>query len=69
AGEVVAGRIIELMKKTSMPNGIGELGFGPADVRDLAASSVRQLRPIANAPRETNLVDIENIFAASINYW
>ncbi len=69
AGEVVAGRIIELMKKTSMPNGIGELGFGPADVRDLAASSVRQLRPIANAPRETNLVDIENIYAAAISYW
>jgi len=68
AGEVVAGRIIELMKKTDMPNGIGDLGFGEADVKPLAASSVRQIRAIDNAPRETNLQDIENIYAAAINY-
>jgi hydroxyacid-oxoacid transhydrogenase len=68
AGEVVAGRIIELMRKTGMPNGIGELGFGAGDVKDLAASSIRQVRAIANAPRETNLVDLENIYAAAISY-
>ena len=68
AGEVVAGRIIELMKKTAMPNGIGDLGFSEGDVKTLAASSVRQTRAIDNAPRETNLQDIENIYAAAINY-
>jgi hydroxyacid-oxoacid transhydrogenase len=68
AGEVVADRIIELMKKTGMPNGIGDLGFGAEDVKALSASSARQLRAIANAPRETNLVDIENIYAAAISY-
>jgi alcohol dehydrogenase class IV len=68
AGEVVAGRIIELMKKTGMPNGIGDLGFGEADVKPLAASSVRQIRAIANAPRETNLQDIENIYADALSY-
>jgi alcohol dehydrogenase class IV len=68
AGEVVAGRIVELMKKSGMPNGIGDLGFGEADVKPLAASSVRQVRAIANAPRETNLQDIENIYAAAISY-
>jgi len=51
-----------------MPNGLEDLGFGAADVKDLAASSARQLRPIANAPRETNLVDIENIYAAALSY-
>ena len=68
AGEVVAGRIIELMKKTGMPNGIGDLGFVQADVKPLAASSVRQIRAIANAPRETNLQDIESIYAAALSY-
>jgi len=68
AGELVAGRIVELMKKTGMPNGIGDLGFAEADIKSLAASSVRQLRPIANAPRETNLQDIENIYAAALSY-
>jgi len=68
AGEVVAGRIVELMKKTRIPLGIGELGFAAADVKPLAASSVRQIRAIANAPRETNLQDIENIYASAISY-
>ena len=68
AGEVVAGRIIELMKKTAMPNGIGDLGFGEADVKPLAASAARQVRSIANSPRETNLQDIENIYADAISY-
>lgn len=68
AGEVVAGRIIELMKNTGMPNGIGDLGFAEADVKPLAASSVRQIRAIDNAPRETNLQDIENIYSAAISY-
>jgi alcohol dehydrogenase class IV len=64
----VAGRVIELMKNTGMPNGIGELGFAEADVKSLAASAVRQVRPIANAPRETNLQDIENIYTAALSY-
>jgi alcohol dehydrogenase class IV len=68
AGELVAGRIVELMNKTGMPNGIGDLGFAKADIKSLAASSVRQLRSIANAPRETNLQDIENIYAAALSY-
>jgi hydroxyacid-oxoacid transhydrogenase len=68
AGEVVSERIIDLMKKTSMPNGIGDLGFSTDDVKSLAESSVRQIRAIANSPRETNLVDIENLYAAALSY-
>ena len=51
-----------------MPNGLNDLGFGANDVKALAASSIRQGRAIANAPRETNLQDIENIYAAALNY-
>ncbi|MCP4188767.1 MAG: iron-containing alcohol dehydrogenase [Gammaproteobacteria bacterium] len=68
AGEVVAGCIIDLMKQTDMPNGLSGLGFGADDIKPLAASSIRQGRAIANAPRETNLQDIENIYAAALSY-
>jgi alcohol dehydrogenase class IV len=68
AGEALAKRLIELMRKTEVPNGLGGVGFGLADVPALAASSARQVRAIANSPRETNLVDIENIYAAAISY-
>ncbi len=69
AGEIVSGRIIELMKNTGMPNGLADLGFSAEDVKPLAASSIRQGRAIANAPRETNLQDIENIYASALNYY
>lgn len=68
SGEALAKRLIELMQKTGAPNGLGGVGFGQADVAALAASSARQVRAIANSPRETNLVDIENIYAAAISY-
>ncbi len=68
SGEALAKRIIELMQKTGVPNGLNDVGFGPADVPALAASTARQVRAIANSPRDTNLVDIENIYAAAMSY-
>ena len=69
AGEVLSKRMIELMQQTRMPNGLSGVGFGSADIKAMAASSVRQARAIANAPRESNLVDLENIYADAISYW
>ncbi len=68
SGEALATRLIELMRKTGVPNGLSGVGFGPADVPALAASSSRQIRAIANSPRETNLVDIENIYSVAMSY-
>ena len=68
SGEILAKRLIGLMQKTGAPNGLGGVGFAPADVPALARSSARQARAINNAPRETNLVDIENIYSAAISY-
>jgi alcohol dehydrogenase class IV len=68
SGEALALRLIELMRKTGVPNGLSGVGFAPADVPALAASSARQVRAIANSPRETNLVDIENIYSAALSY-
>ncbi len=56
------------MRKTGVPAGLQAVGFAPDDVKALAASSARQVRAINNAPRETNLVDIENIYAAAMSY-
>jgi alcohol dehydrogenase class IV len=68
SGEALAARLIELMRKTGVPNGLSGVGFAAADVPALAASTSRQIRAIANSPRETNLVDIENIYSAAMQY-
>jgi len=69
AGEVLSKRLIELMRATDIPNGLGGVGFTAEHVSALAESSSRQKRAIANAPRESNLVDIENMYSGAINYW
>ena len=69
AGEVLSKRLIELMRDTHMPNGLGGVGFDQSHVKALAESSVRQGRAIANAPRDSNLVDIENMYSNALSYW
>jgi len=69
AGEVIKNRFIELMRACKIPNGLSGVGFGADDVKALAESSIRQHRAIANAPRDSNLVDLENIYSAAISYW
>jgi len=69
AGEVLSKRLIQLMKDTHMPNGLSELGFTQKDITPMAESSFRQQRAIKNAPRESNLVDMENMYQSAMSYW
>ena len=69
AGEVLSKRLIELMKATNMPNGISAVGFDETRLDALTNSSIRQGRAIANAPRESNQVDIENMYRGALTYW
>lgn len=69
AGEVVAERIVALMRATGMPNGLGGVGFDAADAAALAASALRQRRAIGNAPRALDADAAAGIFAAAMRYW
>ncbi len=69
AGELVATRLIELMRDSRMPNGLNGIGFGRNNIQALAKSSIRQARAIQNAPKVANLTDMENIYADALNYW
>lgn len=69
AGEVVATRIVEMMRATRLPNGLRGIGFTADDADALAGSAIRQHRPIANAPRETNRDDAAEIFKNAMSYW
>ena len=69
AGEVVATRIIDLMRATQLPNGLRGIGFSPEDAGALTDSAIRQRRAIANAPRETSRDDTLKIFSDAMSYW
>jgi len=69
SGEVLSARLIELMRATGMPNGLSALGFDDSHVAPMAASCLRQARAIANAPREADLVDLENLYRGALTHW
>ena len=69
SGEVLAERLISLMKSTGGPSGLENLGFTTEQTDQLAESAFRQKRAIDNAPRDSNLVDVTNIFANARGYW
>jgi hydroxyacid-oxoacid transhydrogenase len=69
AGEALAGRVVEMMRATGMPNGLSDLGFTLADVDALATGSEPQYRVIRNAPKEVSREDLKNLFSAAMRYW
>ena len=69
AGEALAGRVVEMMRATGMPNGLSDLGFTLADVDALATGSEPQYRVIRNAPKEVSREDLKNLFRAAMRYW
>lgn len=69
AGEVLAGRIIELMRATGMPNGLTALGFDEAHLDALATGAEPQYRVIKNAPIDVGRDEIRSLFRAALRYW
>jgi alcohol dehydrogenase class IV len=69
AGEVLAGRVIELMQATAMPNGLTALGFGEAHLDALATGAEPQYRVIKNAPKDVSRDDLTDLFRAALRYW
>lgn len=69
AGEVVAEKLIAMMKATGIPNGISGVGYGEGDLEALAAGAWAQQRLITNAAREVSQQDLGGLFRAALRYW
>jgi hydroxyacid-oxoacid transhydrogenase len=69
AGEILAGAIIEMMRKTGMPNGLRALGFGEADVDRLVEGTIPQHRVTKLAPKPASSEDLRRLFLDSMEIW
>jgi alcohol dehydrogenase class IV len=69
AGEVLSGQIVELMKATAIPNGLGGVGYGEDDIPALTAGAFPQQRLLANAPRAIDRDTLAGLFRGALNYW
>ena len=69
AGEVLASVMIDLMRKTGIPNGLGAVGFTPDDVDELAAGTLPQHRVTKLSPRPADIGDLKQLFLDAMRYW
>lgn len=69
AGEVLARRLIELMRATGIPNGVAGVGYGERDVEALSEGAFAQQRLLTNAPREVGRDDLGGLFRGAMRYW
>ena len=69
AGNVLADRVIGLMRATAMPNGLTALGFDASHLDALATGAEPQYRVIRNAPKDVGRDDIKSLFSAALSYW
>lgn len=69
AGELLFGRLVDLMRQTGVPNGLRGLGYGPDDVSQLVAGTLPQHRVTKLSPRPFDERDLEQLFLDSMSYW
>ena len=69
AGEVLADRIIRMMRDTDMPNGIAALGYGGGDIAALAKGAYAQQRLLSNSPVEVGEDDLQALYRGASSYW
>jgi hydroxyacid-oxoacid transhydrogenase len=69
AGELLAGAIVDLMRRTGMPNGLAAVGFSADDAEALAAGAFAQRRLTQLAPRAVSEVDLRELFLGAMRYW
>lgn len=69
AGDLLAERVIELMRRSGVPNGLQGVGYSDADVEALTDRAVPQARLLVNSPRPIAREDLRGFFKAAMRYW
>ena len=69
AGEMLADAVIDLMKKTGMPNGLSAVGYTKADVDRLVEGTLPQHRVTKLCPRPFTAEELKAIFLDSMKLW
>ncbi len=69
AGEVLAGKLIQLMRAVGIPNGLSGVGYTEADLASLTEGAWPQQRLLQNAPREMSRPVLTQLFRQAMHYW
>ena len=69
AGNILANAMIDLMRRTGVPNGLAAVGFESDDIPALVAGTIPQHRVTKLSPRPASEEDLAGLFADAMRYW
>ena len=69
AGDVLAGRLMAMMRETGIPNGLADIGYTDNDIPSLVNGAYPQQRLLVMAPRPVSEDDLADLFRAAMRYW
>ena len=69
AGKILADQVIRFMQHLKIPNGLGEIGYGPEDIPDLVKGTLPQHRVTKLSPRKAGEEELARIFEDALSYW
>jgi hydroxyacid-oxoacid transhydrogenase len=69
AGDILANKLIKLMKATGIPNGLKAVGFVESDIEDLVQGTLPQHRVTKLSPRPASAEDLKKLFSESMTLW
>jgi hydroxyacid-oxoacid transhydrogenase len=69
AAAVLSGTLVDRMRAASVPNGVGGVGYGEADVEALARGAIVQKRLVDNAPMPVDERAMRELFRGALSYW
>jgi hydroxyacid-oxoacid transhydrogenase len=69
AGACLSRRVVDLMRATNVPNGVGGVGYGAADLDALMRGSIMQKRLVDNAPMPVDEASMRALFQGALSYW
>lgn len=67
--DALPGVLTRLMNDIGIPNGIGAVGYGEADVEDLVEGALKQQRLLTTAPMPVDGDALAGIFRCSVTLW
>lgn len=69
AGDLLAGAVIDLMRKCGIPNGLKAVGYSVQDIETLVEGTLPQHRVTKLSPRPASALDLTQLFLESMTIW
>lgn len=68
-GDLLADAVIEMMRKTGIPNGLKGVAYTEDDLENLTNGTFPQKRLIDNAPMPISREQLKDLFKGALSYW